>query len=471
MERFRFLTSAGMIALAVAAGNPALAVGGQPENQKAPNILFIMTDQQHAGMMSSTGNEWLSTPALDSLSREGVRFERAYVANPVCVPSRISMATGVMPGRLGVFGNGMQANVPDEVGRNSLGKLMKRAGYDTFYGGKVHMCDELSPPGAGYDEFHRDSRGTLSEACVEFIKRRRDGPFFAVASFINPHDICYAHSAYKGQVPRSMRHVQELYRQASLLPLDRLPPVPGNYAIPRHEPDSIEAHLNPGAVTPAITMREIYDERDWQINRWIYGRLTEQVDGHIGRILDALRESGQEEETIILFTSDHGNMDASHRLASKGLFYEESVRVPFLIKYQGRVPAGRVDDQHLVSTGLDILPTLCDYAGVAVPKTLLGRSLRPIAEDRQVEDWRPYVASENSWGRMIRSDRYKYCVYDSGSVRESLVDMETDPGEMNNLATSSEFREALERHRRYLDQWIEESGDAEARLLAGGVAE
>jgi arylsulfatase A-like enzyme len=460
-----------MIALAVTAGNPALAVGGQPGNQKVPNILFIMTDQQHAGMMSCTGNKWLNTPAMDSLAREGIRFERAYVANPVCVPSRISMATGVMPGRLGVFGNRMQANVPDEVDSNSLGKLIKRAGYDTFYGGKVHMCDELSPRDAGYDEFHRDSRDKLSDACVEFIKRKRDRPFFAVASFINPHDICYAHSAYKGQAPKSMRHVQELYRQASLLPLDRLPPVPENYAIPQNEPDSIEAHLNPRAVTPAITMREIYDERDWRINRWIYCRLTEQVDGHIGRILDALRESGQEEETIILFTSDHGNMDASHRLASKGLFYEESVRVPFLIKYKGRTPAGRADDQHLVSTGLDILPTLCDYAGVAVPKTLLGRSLRPIAEGRQVDDWRPYVVSENAWGRMIRSDRYKYCVYDSGTVRESLVDMKTDPGEMNNLATIPEFRESLELHRRYLDQWIEESGDAQARLLASGVAE
>jgi arylsulfatase A-like enzyme len=460
-----------MIALAVTAGHPALAVSGQPENQKAPNILFIMTDQQHAGMMSSTGNKWLNTPALDSLSREGVRFERAYVANPVCVPSRISMATGVMPGRLGVFGNGMQANVPDEVGGNSLGKLIKRAGYDTFYGGKVHMCDELSPPDAGYDEFHPDSREGLSDASVEFIKRRRDRPFFVVASFINPHDICYAHSAYKGQVPRSMRHVQELYRQARLLPLDRLPPVPENYAIPQHEPDSIEAHLNPRAVTPAITMRETYDEREWRINRWIYGRLTEQVDGHIGRILEALKESGQEEETVILFTSDHGNMDASHRLASKGLFYEESVRVPFLIKYKGRTPAGRVDDQHLVSTGLDILPTLCDYAGAVVPETLLGRSLRPIAEGRQVDGWRPYVVSENAWGRMVRSDRYKYCVYDSGVVRESLVDLKTDPGEMSNLASLPEFRESLELHRRYLDQWIEESGDAEARLLARGVAE
>ena len=106
-----------------------------PVANKPPNILFIMTDQQHANMMSCTGNPYLKTPTMDSLARGGVRFANAYVTNPVCAPSRISMATGVMAGRLGVFNNGMKAEVPREVDANSLGKLIKSAGYDTFYGG------------------------------------------------------------------------------------------------------------------------------------------------------------------------------------------------------------------------------------------------------------------------------------------------------------------------------------------------
>ncbi len=436
-----------------------------------PNILFIITDQQHAEMMSCAGNRYLKTPAMDSLARGGIRFENAYVVNPVCVPSRISMATGVMPGRLGVFNNGIKANVPREVDANSLGKLIKSAGYDTFYGGKVHMCPELNPLDAGYDEFFQDRRDVLPTACIEFIKRKRDKPFFAVASFINPHDICFAYSAYKGKSPKGPSSVEHLYRQAAALPLDKLPPPPENYAIPPGEPDAIEIFSRPTAVTPSGTMRKEYDVREWRIYRWIYCRLTEQVDSRIGQILDAVKRNGLEEKTLIIFTSDHGDMDASHRLASKGRFYEESVGVPFLMKYKGPILPGKVDDEHLVSSGLDILPTLCDYAGVAVPKSLLGRSLRSIAEGKRVNDWRPYVVSENHTGRMIRSERFKYCVYNEGEIRESLVDMKHDPGEMKNLTSLTEYKDALIEHRNYLNQWIEESGDVEAKAFAVSAVE
>jgi arylsulfatase A-like enzyme len=438
---------------------------GDTTTSRPPNILFIMTDQQHAGMMSCAGNPDLKTPAMDSLARDGIRFTNAYAANPVCVPSRIAMATGVMPGRLGVFNNGMKADVPHDVDAHSLGKLIKSAGYDTFYGGKVHMCAQLAPLNAGYDEYFKDQRDELPAACVEFIERKREKPFFVVASFINPHDICFAYSAYKGKSPKGKQSVEHLYRQAAALPLDELPPLPDNYVIPPEEPHAIESNLSPRAVTPAGTMRTGYDEREWRIYRWIYCRLTEQVDRHIGQILDAVQRSGLEDETLIVFTSDHGNMDASHRLASKGLFYEESAGVPLLMKYKGAIPPGTVDE-HLVSNGLDILPTLCDYAGVAVPKTLLGKSLRSIADGNRVDSWRSYVVSENHTGRMIRSQRYKYCVYAEGTMRESLVDMRNDPGEMKNLVSLPEYKDALLEHQSYLDRWIEESGDTQARTFA-----
>ena len=327
MKRREFLASAGVVSMGLTGRGLAAA---KPPASK-PNILFIMTDQQHSGMMSCTGYKWLKTPAMDRLARDGIRFEGAYVANPVCVPSRTAMATGVMPGRLGVFGNGPSAKVPPEVDRNSMGKLLKRAGYDTFYGGKVHMCKELMPRNAGYGAVEQGSRAQLPDACIEFIKRKRDKPFFAVASFINPHDICFAYRAHEGKNSKGMAHVDRRYRQASVLPLDKLPPRPANYAIPPGEPDGVEAHMSPKAVTPAITMRTEYDEKQWRIYRWIYCRLTELVDQHIARILDAIDKAGLTERTLIVFTSDPGNMDASHRLASKGLFYEESVRVPLLL--------------------------------------------------------------------------------------------------------------------------------------------
>jgi arylsulfatase A-like enzyme len=352
-----------------------------------------------------------------------------------------------------------RAMIPDNVDDNSLGRIIKRAGYDTLYGGKVHMCSTLDPSNAGYDEYFSDRRDKLPEACSRFINKKRDKPFFAVASFINPHDICFAYAAYEGKGKHNMATVDTLYQQASSLPSDQLPPLPKNYAIPQMEPGAIEAHLNPKAVTPAITMRKTYNEREWRIYRWIYCRLTEQVDKHIGRILEGLKEAGLVEKTLVVFTSDHGNMDASHQLSSKGLFYEESVGVPFIMKYTGVIPAARVDQEHLVSTGLDILPTLCDYAEIKPPTHLLGKSLRKIAEGEPVNEWRSYVASENDWCRMIRSQRFKYCVYDSGDNRESLVDLEKDSAEMQNLSNSQQYKRVLDEHRQHLKEWLKLSGD------------
>ncbi len=444
------------------------------EKEDRPNILFIITDQQHAGMMSCTGNQWLKTPAMDRLARDGIRFEMAYSANPVCVPSRTGMATGMMPGRLGATSNknGMKIqSIPEEVHASSLGMSAKAAGYDTFYGGKVHMCRMLDPLNAGYGEYFKDQRDTLPDACINFMKRKRGRPFLAVASFINPHDICYAYTAYKNKGKGG--NVGRLYREASALPLDQLPPLPENVAIPPDEPSQIDGKLSSKAVTPTRILRETYDEREWRMYRWIYCRLTERVDAEILRILEYLKEAGLEGNTLVLFTSDHGDMDASHRLSSKSQFYDESARLPFIMKYKGTIPEGKVDREHLVSTGLDILPTLRDYMGLGVsqPEYLLGRSLRNLAENRPPDSWRPYVASENAGhGRMIRSSKYKYCIYDSGQLRESLVDMENDPGEMVNLAVDSESTTELERHRQFLKEWLRGSDDrlGAEKYLAGG---
>lgn len=461
MKRREFIKSTTAFA---AASTPAYGLfADNPKQRKKPNILFIMTDQQHAGMMSCAGNEWLDTPSIDSLARDGVRFTKAYAANPVCVPSRTSMATGMMPNRLGAHDNGVGMkikSIPSEVNDNSMGKLMKRAGYDTFYGGKVHMCKDLDPANAGYDEYFKDQREQLPAACLDFINRKRNKPFFAVASFINPHDICFAHLAHCGE---DRQGVMDLYKEAQGLPDDQLPPLPVNYAIPDGEPASITAQMSPNAVTPAITMRREYDERAWRIKSYIYHRLTEKVDKCIGEILDGIKLAGLEDDTLVVFVSDHGDMDGRHRLASKGLMYEESVGVPLVVAYGDKIRNGLVDSDHFVSTGLDILPTLCDYAGIEQPAHLLGQSLRPLLEGKDPGKWRPYVASENDWSRMIRTERFKFCSYAYKDKREeSLVDMINDPGEMKNLAADMQYKDVLDRHRKLLAQWSKRSNDREA---------
>ncbi len=457
MKRRNYLktTLAGGAALMM----PSLLRAATDSEQK-PNILFIMTDQQHDLMMSCTGNKWLKTPHLDGLAAEGIRFEKAYATNPVCVPSRMSMATGMMPGRMGAVCNdtGKNAMIPQHIDENSMGKIMKCAGYDTFYGGKTHLYNQLIPISAGYDEFCKNQRETLPGPCLKFITKKRDKPFFAVASFINPHDICYAHSAHSGRPSR----VKDLYDEALALPLDELPPLPDNYGIQENEPSAIQGKLSAKAKTPSLTMRNEYDEKAWRINRYIYHRLTERVDGEIGQVLDGLKQAGLEDNTLIIFTSDHGNMDASHRLASKSFPYEESVGIPFLMKYKGVIQPGQVDSKHLVSAGIDILPTICDYADVAIPEHLIGKSLRQVAEGQSVANWREYIVSEDAKWRMLRTEKYKYTTFSDPASKESLVDLKNDPGEMRNLVDHPEHKEVLRDHRKLLAQWSESTGDTDA---------
>jgi choline-sulfatase len=426
------------------------------DNMNKPNILFIMTDQQANHMMSCAGNEHFETPAMDSLAKNGIRFENAYCSNPVCAPSRISMVTGMMSCRLNAHNNECIKEIeqiPLHVVDSSMGVAMKRAGYDTFYGGKVHLHSSLHPEITGFDTFFKDQREALPAACVDFIKQKRDNPFFAVASLINPHDICFAHKAKNGVDRHGILTLRE---QALALPESELPPLPVNYDITQDETTAVKKYLDSNAITPAITMRDEYDDYEWRINRWIYHRLTEQVDVLIGRILDGLKEAGLENETLIIFTSDHGNMDASHHLASKMVPYEESVKVPFIMQYKGNIPSGQVDEKHLVATGLDILATLYDYAGIDKPDHLLGTSLKPAAEG-QNNDRCKYVASENDWFRMIRSRQYKYCTFASGG--DMLFDLHGDPGELVNLAESPEHSDVLSQHWEMLREWSEISQD------------
>ena len=176
-------------------------------------------------------------------------------------------------------------------------------------------------------------------------------------------------------------------------------------------------------------------------------------------VLDALKQSGLEDNTVVIFTSDHGDMDSAHKLEHKSILYEEAARIPFIMSHKGRIPRGKVDDTHLISNGLDLICTLCDYAGIEAPKGLPGASVRPLAEGKKVSAWRDSVVVESQSGRMLRTDRYKYCIYDSGANREQLTDLKNDPGEMKNLAGDAKFKGVLDEHRKLLAEWVKRTND------------
>jgi arylsulfatase A-like enzyme len=473
MKRREFIKTTASSVVGLTIGRSALA-GDNQKKQDRPNILFIMTDQQQAGMMSCEGNKWLKTPALDRLAASGVRFERAFASNPVCVPSRFSLQTGLMPSAIGMGQNedSPQAAVTETMVRQSLGRIFRNASYETVYGGKVHLPSKMKGiANLGYRNLTSDRRQGLADACAEFLKGRHEKPFLLFASFINPHDICYMaiNDFNRSQQKAPINNEDSMICEAVL---DRVrktgdisdfvekncPPLPANHAVPDSEPECITlSYIN---IRPfRAYIRRNWTDEQWRLHRWAYCRLTEMVDKEIGTVLDALREAGLEENTLIVFTSDHGDMDSAHKIEHKSVLYEEAVRIPFIMSYKSKIPAGVIDNTHLVSNGLDLLPTLCDYSGIKPPEGLFGRSLRPLAEGKDVKQWRDFVVAESQNGRMVRTKRFKYCIYDSGRRREQLIDIENDPGEMKNLAEVEKYKGVLDEHRRLLRTWVEKTGD------------
>ena len=438
--------------LSVSAG---IAVGSSgTRERKRPNILLILTDQQSGTMMSCAGNKWVKTPAMDSLMKKGMRFEKAYATNPVCMPSRFSLMTGFYPSAIGIRKNGNSKEAERFVSR-AMGHVFRKAGYETVYAGKVHLPGVMgSITHCGFRYLTGDQRDILADQCARFLRRRGDKPFLLVASFINPHDICYQAIEAPGDDHRRANRAAEVMHEAERIPegISRetffakyCPPLPANHEPPEDEPEAIKKFLKSRPFKQYV--RENWTDEDWRLHRWTYARLTERVDRQIGIVLDALRQAGLEDDTVVVFTSDHGDMDSSHRMEHKSVAYEESARIPLMIQYPPITKAGYVDRDHLISNGLDLLPTLCDLAGIGSAGDLPGLSLKPLLGGNAQGDWRKYMMIEGEISRAITDGRYKYTLFDAAGPEEMLCDLRSDPGEMKNLAALAQHRKILHRMR------------------------
>lgn len=442
-----------------------------------PNIIYIYTDQQSEHMMSCAGNPWLKTPAIDYLANNGIRFTRAYTTNPVCTPARVSMITGRFAGAFKdnkgqtVRENHGAVRIPaisDEVKNTTIASYLQQAGYTLYYGGKEHLPKPLKPKTLGFQDFSDDERGLLADKAAEIIKQPHDKPFFMIISFINPHDICYmalrdfattgldSLIVAKGEIENQTLN-QALQRPAGVddkeFYTNYCPPLPKNFKPQIGEPAAIRALLERRSFR--VLARVNYTEEQWRLHRWAYCRLTELVDQQIQVILDALKESGQEEETLIMLSSDHGDMDASHRMEHKSTLYEEAANIPFIAMWKGHIPPNQVNDRDLVSNGLDLLPTLGDYAGIdnaiADPR---GRSLRPLFEGKKV-NWRQTLGVESEVGRMVVSaENLKYIVYDTEGIEKQLLDLHQDPYETKHFTRDSSLKSALKKMKKAFKMWF-----------------
>lgn len=407
-----------------------------------PNILFINVDQLSMESLGAHGCEYVNTPSIDRLASQGTSLLESHCADPICCPARASWFSGRTSCEHAVVYN----NTPIRPDLPDLGQWLGENGYETVHTGKWHVSGRELADSFGLvygehwvGEYADEAVARSAEAYLH--NRTSSDPFFLVAGFLQPHDICY----WVFQNPRPPQDLP--YREA----YGALPPLPPNFAVDVPEPRGTRqqgSHLI-GVKGPSHTRH--WTEETWRYYLWSYYRHVEMVDAAIGHVLDALADSRYADNTLVVFASDHGEALARHGKVLKDFLYDEVVKVPLMFSWPGRLPEARQDGQHLVS-GLDFAPTICDFAGAPPMPKHRGRSLRPLLEGRTLE-WREFVAAESYVnGRMIRTPRYKYIMY-KGDPVEQLFDLETDPWETRNLATESEFASVLQEHRDLLADW------------------
>ncbi|MCF7958304.1 MAG: sulfatase-like hydrolase/transferase, partial [Phycisphaerae bacterium] len=361
------------------------------------------------------------------------------------------------------------ANITDVVASTTLAAYLKKCDYSLVYGGKEHLPKGLTPTDLGFNDICDDHRQKLAEETAAYIKTRHDKPYFMVVSLINPHDICFMalqdFQYTKAALERFRKRGKiefKMLDKAMEIPegisedefyQKHCPPLPPNYDPQKDEPKAIASLLNRRKFRRLA--RDNYTDKQWRLHRWAYCRLTEVVDREIQMILDAIKQSGTEENTLVLFSSDHGDMDAAHRMEHKTVLYEEAANIPFAAMWKGHIPPGQVDETHLVSNGLDLLPTVCDYAGIKAVADPRGKSLRPLFEGKQVS-WRETLGVESEIGRMVvSSDKLKYIQYDAEGIEEQLIDLKTDPFEKTHCTNDPKYAATLEKMRQsYRTDWF-----------------
>ncbi|MBT5876714.1 MAG: sulfatase-like hydrolase/transferase [Candidatus Latescibacteria bacterium] len=413
---------------------------------RSPNILLIITDQQARQAMGAYGNSSLRTPNMDAIASNGVRFERSYCASPVCGPSRNSLYTGRMPHETGALVNGLhpKPNLP------TIGSIFAEAGYAAAWAGGWGMpvtdsaVEYLSRDLWGNMRYGSQSDSTVADNAVSFLEREHDRPFMLSVCLTNPHDICW-----------SVREDPVAHPN-----VNSYPQLPENFAVDPEEPGLIQWCRERPYYGEELQYTRQWSEPDWRSYLNTYYRLVEEVDQQVGRIVESLRRQGLEQETLIVFTSDHGEGMAAHKWIVKLSLYENPVSVPLIVSWKGMTPPGVSDENHLVS-GIDILPTICDYASIPCPDEVTGTSLRPYIEKPTLSG-REYVTAElypdtkdlGKMAIMIRSQRHKFIRCSEGTNPEQLFDMRDDPGEIRNLAGQAHMKTILKRHRRWADDYL-----------------
>ena len=437
-----------------------------PQTRAKPNIVFIMADDHALEAISCYGGylkDFARTPNIDRLAREGMRFDNCLCTNSICSPSRACILTGQYSHKNGVrdLNQGINADSP------WFTESLQEAGYQTAVVGKWHLASWPK----GFDQYWvtkgqgkyfdptlytRPNDGVIKEkgfstdvytdyALRWLGKRDPDRPFLLCLQFKAPHhpyDYADRHGdLLEGvKIPEPPSLYEDIATTSPLLKnklwaqMDKQRGYYGRHVndtrppMPKHDPDDHRSRV--AAAYQHMALK--------------YIRCITASDEAVGRVLKALDDQGLAENTIVVYTSDQGYWLGQHGLYDKRLILEESLKMPLLVRYPGKIKAGSVSDRLVLN--VDFAETFLDYGGAAIPEAMQGRSLRPILEGRAVPDWREdawycyWGAPPTHWG--VRTDRYKLVRFpETGEIE--FYDLQRDPREMHNVAGGTEYAGAI----------------------------
>jgi len=481
------LTRREMLALSLGAALAACArrgiAGTSQRSKERPNILLLMADQHRGDCVGADGNKVIRTPNLDRIANEGVRFRCAYSCTPTCTPARAALLTGLGPWRNGLLGYGrVGEKYPIEMPR-----ALRESGYYTMGIGKMHWHPQRNPHG-----FHQVLLDESSRAESPDYRSDYRSWFFSEAPNLNPDATGIGWNDYPAKayvLPERLHPTHWMGETAVrfVKTYDRPEPffLKVSFARPHSPYDPPERFMNmyADAALPKAAVgkwAERYKERNsarfdiWhgdlgaeqvRSSRQGYYGSVSFVDEQIGRILEALEQRGWLDQTLIIYTTDHGDMTGDHHLWRKSYAYEPSARIPMLMRWPSGLVASQRGQVSMASVELrDILPTFLEAASAPGAETLDGRSLLQLVGGKTVE-WRKYIdlehdicySPENHWSALT-DGRRKY-IFHAKEGEEQFFDLEKDRGELNDLASEPAYQDQLREWRNRLVDHLAERGE------------
>lgn len=436
---------------------PALGAAGAPQGLQRPNILYIMADDHAAHAITAYGSRINRTPQIDRIAREGMRFDNCFVTNSICTPSRAAILTGKYSHLNGVpVFNRFDGSQP------TLAKYLQAAGYHTGMIGKWHLGSDPTGfdywnilPGQGLyhqpvfiDMGQRKKHqgyvtDLITDFSLEFLKRRpKDKPFFLMCHHKAPHRNWQPDEKHAKQFENAKIPEPETFHD--------------DYAT-RSDAAREAAMRIDRDLTPTDYKKPLPEGlSELQIKQWKYQRYMQDylacvasIDENVGRLLDYLDAEGLAENTIVIYTSDQGFFLGDHNWYDKRFMYEESLRMPFLMRWPARIKPGTVSEGMILN--VDFAPTLLAAAGLRVPADMQGRSFLPLLSGQTPKDWRTSMyyryyhypqhhRVQPHYG--LRTTRYKL-IYFNKLDQWELFDLQKDPRELKNVYGDPAYAETL----------------------------